>query len=184
MFKSTERACFDMTGQNMVHMYIGDGKGKTTAAVGLGVRASGAGKRVLLVQFLKGRPSAEIEPLKKLGIDILRAKAGEKFVFQMNEAEREQCRKSHCDCLEQVISLAQENKYDMIILDEAIDAIKLNMIDAKRLISLLEQKAAELVLTGHYFIEDIACMCDYISEIKKIRHPYDSGISARKGIEY
>jgi len=173
-----------MTQQNMTHLYTGDGKGKTTAAVGLGVRAAGAGKRVLFVQFLKGRQTAEIEPLKKLGVDILRAKSGEKFVFQMDELEKSQCRKNHCDCLEQVILLAAENKYDLIILDEVTDAVQLNMIDKSKLINLLEQKNAELVLTGHCLIDEITQLCDYVSEVKKLKHPYDSGIAARKGIEY
>ena len=101
--------------QGLLHLYYGDGKGKTTAAMGLALRALGSGKRVVIVQFLKGGNSGEIPLLAKLGAEIYRGKAGQKFVFQMNEAEKAATRELQNRNLQN----AMNRPADLLVLDEA-----------------------------------------------------------------
>lgn len=171
-----------MTGR--VHIYTGDGKGKTTAAVGLAVRAAGAGMRVLLVQFLKGRETAELAPLRQLGVEIVRSDDVTKFIPDMTPAEREICRAAQQRCL----AAARDGMetHDMLILDEAFGAAATGMIDAGRLETLVRGKPSrlELVLTGRDAPPELIALADYVSEIRCVRHPYDKGVKARRGIEF
>ena len=114
-----------MESLGLLHLYYGDGKGKTTAAMGLALRALGSGKRVVIVQFLKGGQSGEIPLLEQLGATVYRGKAGQKFVFQMNEAEKAATRALQNKNL--AAALAQP--CDMLVLDEAGSAWELNMVD-------------------------------------------------------
>ena len=102
--------------QGLLHLYYGDGKGKTTAAMGLALRALGSGKRVVIVQFLKGGNSGEIPLLAKLGAEIYRGKAGQKFVFQMNEAEKAATR----ELQNRNLRNAMARPADLLVLDEAV----------------------------------------------------------------
>ena len=107
----------------LIHAYTGDGKGKTTAAVGLCVRAAGRGLRVVFCQFLKGRASGELEPLERLGVTLMRMQDPEaqmKFTFQMTEAELEESRRQHRELLERAKAAAASGAYDLVVLDEAI----------------------------------------------------------------
>ena len=107
----------------LLHLYVGDGKGKTTAAVGLSVRAVGAGKRVLIAQFLKGRPTAELKPLSELGIEVFRTKELTKFTFQMSREELAQAKQS-CDALlDRVAEALKQDSFDLVVLDEVVDAV-------------------------------------------------------------
>ena len=153
--------------QGLLHLYWGDGKGKTTAAMGLALRALGSGKRVVIVQFLKGGQSGEIPLLAQLGAKIFRGKGGQKFVFQMNEAEKAAAR-----------AVQNEN--------EAGSAWELDMVDKDLLRrAVLERPAAqECVLTAHKAPQWMLDAADYSTEMKCRRHPYQKGIKARKGIEY
>ena len=114
-----------MESLGLLHLYYGDGKGKTTAAMGLALRALGSGKRVVIVQFLKGGQSGEIPLLEQLGATVYRGKAGQKFVFQMNEAEKAATRALQNKNL--AVALAQP--CDMLVLDEAGSAWELDMVD-------------------------------------------------------
>ena len=111
--------------QGLLHLYWGDGKGKTTAAMGLALRALGSGKRVVIVQFLKGGNSGEIPLLAQLGAEIYRGKAGQKFVFQMNEVEKAATRALQ----NQNLAAALAQPCDMLVLDEAGSAWELDMVD-------------------------------------------------------
>ena len=111
--------------QGLLHLYYGDGKGKTTAAMGLALRALGSGKRVVIVQFLKGGNSGEIPLLAKLGAEIYRGKAGQKFVFQMNEAEKAATR----ELQNRNLRNAMARPADLLVLDEAGSAWELDMVD-------------------------------------------------------
>ena len=111
--------------QGLLHLYWGDGKGKTTAAMGLALRALGSGKRVVIVQFLKGGQSGEIPLLAQLGAKIFRGKGGQKFVFQMNEAEKAATRAVQNENL----TAALAEPADLLILDEAGSAWELDMVD-------------------------------------------------------
>lgn len=173
-----------MIEKGLIHVYTGDGKGKTTAAVGLAVRGVGAGNKVLFVQFMKGMQTSEIEPLQKLGIAVFRMERIKKFVFNMTEEEKNLYKEDQKKCF--LYGVDHDKEFDMIIFDEAISAINMGMINEAEMIRFLKEKPdnLELVLTGREAGEKIRACADYISEIKAVKHPYNNGISARKGIEY
>ena len=157
----------------LIHLYHGDGKGKTTAAMGLAVRALGCGRRVVIVQFLKGGATGEQEPLQTLGATFYRGKAGQKFVYQMNEEEKAATR-------------ALADPADLLILDEACAAWNLNMVDRELLQNAVLHKPAEqeLAMTGRDPAPWMLDAADYITEMCCRRHPYEKGIPARKGVEF
>lgn len=170
--------------KGMVHIYCGDGKGKTTAAMGLAVRAAGNGLKVLILQFLKNGKTGELAALEKLEtVDVMRGKGGMKFTFRMNEAEKAEALRVHMENLQKVMDLAEN--YDMVILDEAIGACGCGLLDKELLCRFIDNRPEnlEVVLTGRNPAQELLDRADYISEIKKIRHPYDKGIQARGGIE-
>ena len=167
--------------KGLIHIYCGDGKGKTTAATGLAVRAAGCGMKVLLVQFLKGQETGELRALAHIpGITVLRGKASEKFTFQMDERELQQT----YDLLT-AVEQARAGACDLLVLDEVMGALSCQLIDEDLLRSLVEQKPErlELVMTGRNPPDWLIEAADYVSEIKKVKHPYDRGVSARRGIE-
>lgn len=166
----------------LLHLYYGDGKGKTTAAMGLALRAMGSGKRVVILQFLKGGKSGEVPLLEQLGAKVYRGKAGQKFVFQMNEAEKEATRQLQNANL----TAAMADPADLLILDEAGSAWELDMVDKALLQKAVLERPAEqeCVLTAHAAPQWMLDAADYVTEMKCHRHPYQRGISARQGIEY
>lgn len=168
--------------RGLLHLYWGDGKGKTTAAMGLALRALGSGKRVVIVQFLKGGKSGEIPLLEQLGAKIYRGKAGQKFVFQMNDAEKAATRELQNTNLR----AAQQEPADLLILDEAGSAWELDMVDKELLKAVVLERPAEqeCVLTAHGAPDWMLEAADYSTEMKCHRHPYQKGIAAREGIEY
>ena len=171
-----------MNKTGLLHLYYGDGKGKTTAAMGLALRALGSGKRVVIVQFLKGGQSGEIPLLEKLGAKVYRGKAGQKFVFQMNEAEKA----ATWALQDQNLTAARREPADLLVLDEAGSAWELAMVDKAILQQAVLQRPAgqECVLTAHAAPQWMLDAADYVTEMKCHRHPYQKGIAARKGIEY
>lgn len=168
--------------RGLLHLYWGDGKGKTTAAMGLALRALGSGKRVVIVQFLKGGKSGEIPLLEQLGAKIYRGKAGQKFVFQMNDAEKAATR----ELQNANLRAAQQDPADLLILDEAGSAWELDMVDKELLKAVVLERPAEqeCVLTAHGAPDWMLEAADYSTEMKCHRHPYQKGIAAREGIEY
>ena len=162
-----------MMEQGLLHLYWGDGKGKTTAAMGLALRALGSGKRVVIVQFLKGGQSGEIPLLAQLGAKIFRGKGGQKFVFQMNEAEKAAARAVQ----DENLTAALAEPADLLILDEAGSAWELDMVDKDLLRrAVLERPAAqECVLTAHKAPQWMLNAADYSTEMKCRRHPYQKG---------
>ena len=166
----------------LLHLYYGDGKGKTTAAMGLALRALGSGRRVVIVQFLKGGKSGEIPLLEQLGAKVFRGKAGQKFVFQMNEEEKAATRRLQ----DANLTAALAENADVLILDEAGSAWELDMADKALLQKAALQRPAgqECVLTAHAAPQWMLDAADYVTEMKCRRHPYQKGIAARQGIEY
>ena len=171
--------------KGLIHIYCGDGKGKTTAAVGLAVRAVGAGKKVLFVQFLKNGNSAEIKPLQKLGIDTRICATPHGFLWTMSEEEKIRAAADYTGLLSAAFERAREGA-DLLILDEAVGAAGCGMIPEEELIRLLKERpeGLEVVLTGRGPSEALQAQADYITEMKKLRHPFDKGIDARRGIEF
>ena len=169
-----------------LHIYCGDGKGKTTAAVGLAVRCAGRGNKVLLVQFLKSRDSGELYSLAKLpDIEIMRGKESKKFTFQMNEEEKHALLIEHNKMFEQVLEKIKNGGYSLLILDEVIGALNAKVFEMPKLIEFLRHKPEnlEVVLTGRNPAPELVEIADYVSEMRKVKHPMDKGIMAREGIE-
>ena len=167
-----------------IHVYTGPGKGKTTAALGLGLRAVGAGLKVYMIQFMKGRNYSELNSIKKLSNFTFSQYGRDEFVSKEKPEQID-------------IKLAQEGflhakdainngKYDMIILDEINVAVDYNLISLKDVIKLIEQKPEklELVLTGRYAHPELVRLADIVTEMLEIKHPYQHGIKARKGIDF
>ncbi|MCI7018602.1 MAG: cob(I)yrinic acid a,c-diamide adenosyltransferase [Clostridiales bacterium] len=168
----------------LIHLYCGDGKGKTTAAVGLAVRASGAGKQVIFTQFFKDGSSSEVESLKFLGIRTFHARTVKGFYRSMNEQQRQQARQDYTALFRQVTAAAQDA--DLLILDEIVSACNRGVVPEELVVDFLRSKPdqLEVVLTGREPSPALMELADYITEMRKLRHPYDRGTAARKGVEY
>ena len=164
----------------MIHVIEGDGKGKTSSAVGLAIRASGHRMPVLFIQFLKDGSSGEIEVMKKIEeITILFSPNNYGFVYQMTNDQLEKTAIEY----EKMMNDAIEADVQIIILDEVFHAMNAGLIKEKQILELLN-KDVEIVLTGRNAPQWILERADYISYIEKRKHPYDCGVEARIGIEY
>ena len=169
----------------LIHLYCGDGKGKTTAAVGLAVRASGAGKQVVFTQFFKDGSSSEVESLKRLpGIRTMHAQTVRGFYRSMNEQQRQQARQDYTALFRQVTDAAKDA--DLLILDEIVSACNRGVVPEKLVTDFLRSKPQQLevVLTGREPSPALTVLADYITEMRKLRHPYDRCVAARRGIEF
>ena len=156
-----------MTG--LIHILTGNGKGKTTSATGMAVRALGNGLKVTFVQFLKGTPTGEVKTLEKLeNVEIIRCNRATSFDYDNIPLLRE----THNEMLLSAI----ETQPDMLILDEVIGAVNYGY--------LKNHNNTEVVMTGRNAPDYLVDLADYVSEINPVKHPYKRGIKARKGIEY
>ena len=176
-----------MKTQGLIHVYYGDGKGKTTAALGLALRAYGQGFFVIILQFFKGTFTGELASLEKLpGIQVLRSNSSGKFLSAMNAAEIEVLRNDHNRMLTQALQQIQQDRPVLLVLDEGMDAAGFSMLDIGMLRELLTHKpdGVEIVITGHQPVGWIVDSGDYVTEMVKRKHPYDLGTTARKGIEF
>lgn len=175
----------DTSGKGCVHIYCGDGKGKTTCIMGLTIRAAGRGKKILLHQFLKDERSGERRIIDELpGVTVMPGRKMDKFTFQMSEEELSFLQASNDEILDRIIKIAPE--YDMVVLDESIYAIDKGLLTEKPLLEFLRNRpdSLEVVLTGRNPSKELMEEADYISEIRKIKHPFDLGLSSREGIEF
>jgi cob(I)alamin adenosyltransferase len=169
--------------ENVIHIYTGEGKGKSTAAVGLAVRAAGRGRRVVIVQFLKGSETGEVAALKHiLHIPLLRNTRNYGFFHTASAHDRAALLSENNENLKNALALP----CDLLILDEVCAAYNLGAVDRAAVDALVLDPAQkrELVLTGRDAPEHFREAADYISEIHKVKHPFDAGIAAREGIEY
>jgi cob(I)alamin adenosyltransferase len=171
--------------QGFVQIYTGNGKGKSTAAIGQAVRAAGFGARTYIAQFMKEFPYNELISLKYLSKWItIEQFGGDEFVYKKElpgEEELAKARKGLQTAKEKMLS----NEYDLIILDEAIVAIYFKLIETKDLIEFIKIKPTnlELILTGRYCPEELIKLADLVTEMKEVKHYYQKGITSRKGIE-
>lgn len=171
----------------LVHIYCGDGKGKTTASVGAAVRAAGSGKKVVIKRFLKNDQSGEVEVLKKIPeITLLPCTRQFGFSWKMSPQEREEAKTYYNEELEKAWKMALDQDSDMLILDEAVGACSLGFINEERLLVLISSKPEklEVILTGRNPSKALLASADYVTEMVMRAHPYTRGIPARKGIEY
>ena len=184
--------------RGLIHIYCGDGKGKTTAALGLALRAAGRGKRVVIARFLKNDDSGEIGPLSRLGgVTLIPCRRSFGFTWNMTPEERAEAAAYYGGLLEEAWKLACPKEgsgreasrgegADLLILDEALGACSQGMISEKRLLELLDERPEELevVLTGRNPSEALLARGDYVTRMEAVRHPYEKGIGAREGVEY
>ena len=187
----------------LLHVYTGDGKGKTSSALGLGLRAVGNNLRVYMIQFLKSGETGEIKSIKSLnnmeivqyGMDALKEKQSKlndfsaetkdkgptKFRFLPDVDEKEAARMG----LEHATHILKSEEYDVIILDEINVALEKELITMKQFKEFLSfNKNTEIVCTGRDAPQELIDIADYVSEIKNIKHPWQRGVVARKGIDY
>lgn len=169
--------------RGLVQIYTGDGKGKTTAALGLALRASGAGLKVYILQFIKGRPCSELNAICRIKNVVCEQFGTGSFI--KGKPSRED-RKAACRGLAKAGRVMKCGKYDMVILDEFNVALAAGLIDIKEAISTIKSKPprVELVMTGRSCPHVLFDHADLISEVREIKHPYRKGIAARRGIEH
>lgn len=174
----------------MIHVYHGDGKGKTTAAMGLALRAAANQKKVLVCQFLKDGSSGEIRLLQQLGsVSVLHDEPPMKFSFRMNDGERAASRAQHDQNLASCIEAMRWGVADVVILDEAMGALSTELLDPALLTQALDLSAGkaegpELVLTGRNPPQFVLEAADYVTQMTCERHPFEQGVRARRGIEF
>lgn len=166
-----------------IHLYTGNGKGKTTAALGLALRAAGAGKRIFIAQFVKGMHYAELDALtrfpeiklKQYGLDC----------FIVNEPTQKDIDAAR-EGLTEVTAIIAGNKFDIVILDEICIALHYHLFDIRDVLELLRSKPneMEIVMTGRYAPQELNDVADLVTEMTEIKHYYSKGIEARKGIEF
>ncbi|MGD0335807.1 MAG: cob(I)yrinic acid a,c-diamide adenosyltransferase [Candidatus Omnitrophota bacterium] len=166
----------------MIQVYTGNGKGKSTAAFGLALRAAGNGLKVYIAQFAKGRDYGEIKALRKIK-NIKIEQFGRGCFIKKSPAPKDimLAKKG----LKKVGQVLRKNTYAMVILDEINIALKLNLLSLGELLGIIkENRGAELILTGRYAHPQIIKMADLVSEIKERKHYYRKGVKARRGIEF
>lgn len=170
----------------LVHIYCGDGKGKTTAGMGLCVRAAGFGYKVLVYQFMKDNSTSERKILENVGnITLIPGLSREKFSFQMTEEEKQERREFYAGQLSKIAKLVRTERYDVVFLDEVIYTIRAGLLEERELVRFLDEKPADLevILTGQGPGEELLKRADYVSEICMRKHPFQNGQPARDGIE-
>ncbi|MBU4310239.1 cob(I)yrinic acid a,c-diamide adenosyltransferase [bacterium] len=176
-----------MKRKGLIQVYTGDGKGKTTVAVGLACRACGHNLKVCYVYFHKDPKIweyGEHRTLRKLGVDTFGFAKKHPHFFK--EIGPDEIRRECLEGLEFIKKVYQENKYDILILDEINISIRDGFLKEEEVLNILDSKPEnlELILTGRGATEKIIEKADLVSQIKKIKHPYDFGVKRRKGIEY
>ncbi len=169
----------------MIHLYTGNGKGKTTAAIGLAVRAAGNGMSVIFAQFMKGGDTGELHSLTKLEqVRICRSPRDFGFYGSLSEQDKRELTQIHNELLDTLLSEAESGTCKMMVLDEITYPVKWALLDQDKLRRLLDCKNAELVFTGRDAADFLLDAADYVTEMRCVRHPYEKGVAARRGIEY
>jgi len=170
--------------KGFIHVYTGHGKGKTTAALGLGLRSSGAGFKVYMIQFMKGRRYSELDAIEHISNFTIVQYGRDEFV------SKETPEQIDIELAQQGFEHAREiiksGKYDVVILDEINVAVDYNLIDLDDVLKLVKEKPekVELILTGRYASPELVKIADLVTEMLEIKHPYQEGVLARKGIDY
>ncbi|WP_297549410.1 cob(I)yrinic acid a,c-diamide adenosyltransferase [Thermococcus sp.] len=167
----------------LIHIYTGNGKGKTTAAFGLAVRMLGSGGKVAIIQFMKApKVYGEQKKIEECGA-LIESFGLPKFVHGKPEPDDIEAAKR---ALKRAEDLVSSGEWDLVILDEICVALGFKMLDVEEVKELIDKKApkTELVLTGRYCPEELFELADYVTEMKEVKHPYQKGIIARRGVEY
>lgn len=172
-----------------IQLYYGDGKGKTTAAVGQIVRSVGHGFKVLVYQFLKEPNSGEVSILKSLpGVEYIENEGEIPFMFNLTPEQQEFYKEKFQKTFNIVREKFFSGEYDLVVLDEVIDAYNLDTVPKEQILEMMDKKPenTELVITGHQYgmdISELTKRADYVTNFVKEKHPFDLGMPCRKGIE-
>lgn len=174
--------------KGLIHIYTGEGKGKTTASVGLAVRAAGQGLKVLFVQFFKvdNASSGEKEIFKNIPqVELIRSNVRHP-IFTKERTDKELLKRSISETFETVKKKIASDDINLLVLDEINSVLAGGWLDIDDMIGFLEDRpeGLEVVLTGRDAPVELVKMADYVTEMLKIKHPFDNGVKARKGIEY
>ena len=172
----------------LVQIYCGKGKGKTTAAIGLGIRAIGNDYDVIMIQFLKHDTTGECKMIKSLEphFKVFHFEKKRGFTWQISEDEKQELKSGTSNALKFASKVMDTGQCDVLILDELLNSIELGFVTEEEVCELIDGKSedVELVLTGRTLPESIAQRAHYISRIDEVKHPMQKGIDARRGIEY
>lgn len=171
--------------KGFIQIYTGNGKGKTTAAIGQAVRAAGEGYRSLVIQFMKEFPYSELKSLENLKEFIeVEQYTGDEFVYKKELPDEHEKAKAQLGLIRAEEEFAKNN-FDIIVLDEVIVSIYFKLIKTKDVVELIEKKPSnkELILTGRYCPQELVDIADLVTEMKEVKHYYTEGITSRKGFE-
>lgn len=171
----------------MFQLYVGNGKGKTTAAVGCAVRCAGSNHEVLFTQFLKDGSSGEISALAQMEhVQVFLSEGTVPFLFQITDEEREKLAERFRTYFDEIREKVRTQEFQMIVLDEIVDACNAGILSYDEFLDFLDQcpDHMEVIATGRDPAPALIHRADYVSDIIKIKHPYDEGTAARRGIEY
>jgi len=170
--------------KGIVQVYTGNGKGKTTAAIGQAMRAAGHGWKVAMIQFMKGREYGELKSTRSVDGFLIEQYGRDEFVDPRNPAQVD------IDYAlkgwERAMELVSGGDVDLLILDEINVAVSFGLIPVEKVVEFIKSKPVQLdvILTGRYAPEEVLALADTITEMKEVRHHYNSGVKAREGIEY
>ena len=168
----------------LIQVYTGDGKGKTTAALGLALRAAGRGMKVLIIQFMKKWDYGELHSLKLIPLITLKTFGTKEFIYKgkAKKIDYEEAEKAFSFGVEGVKS----GNYDLVIFDELNMALYYELLDLKEVIKKIKEKPenVEVVITGRKAPQEIIEIADLVTEMREVKHPYQKGVEARKGIEF
>ena len=177
-----------MNENGLTIVYTGKGKGKTTAALGIALRAVGYGKKICMIQFIKGSwHYGEMDSSKRLEPEFEMVAIGKGFVGIMDDKSPKE---DHKEIAKEAIRISNEKiqsgNYDIIILDEINYAVNLDLIPMNDVLNLIKSKPMEidLVLTGNYAKDEVIKLADLVTEMREIKHPFQNGIKAKKGIDF
>lgn len=170
-----------------IQVYTGNGKGKTTAALGLCLRAVGRGLKVIVYQFLKGTFSGELESAEVLAPHLVIKRFGQatKFFWQLSPQEKSELKAMTGEGFAEVLEAVRTGTFDVVVLDEIMAALEYELISLEDVLRLMEEKSpgVELVLTGRNAPREIIARADLITEMRMVKHYHQQGVEARKGIE-
>lgn len=171
----------------LIHIYCGEGKGKTTAAVGLAVRAAGCGMKVLFARFLKNENSGELKVLDAIPeIEVLHLDKSYGFYWTLSDREKDEVRNMYGQLWKRILEEVSEGVYSMLVMDEFMAVYSYEFIPHDEAMEFLRcrPEGLEVVLTGRDPAAELLELADYVSDIQKVRHPFDKNMDARRGIEF
>lgn len=172
-----------MLSSGYIHIYTGNGKGKTSAALGLAFRAAGSGLRTMMIQFMKGLPTGETDAAAKTGGLITIERYGSTRLCRPDDGSLEEHRGYAARGYARAREIITDGTHDIVVLDEIITAVKFGLLSDEAVIALIRSKPAtmELVLTGRGASEELTRSADLVTEMKEIKHYYNAGVPPREG---